>query len=206
MRQRRDDAIGRLDERDLDVLFRIDLVEPIGHHAANGAVGSPTARLVAPAPMIATWSWPGRTGSDCVCARRQALTRRRLTLRLVRGVEADRVLLDAGRTEIVGDAADRDHQRIVRYLADRGDRAPLVVELGVELHHPARAVEPDHLAVAKAEAVPVGLGEIVELVPRHVHRCRRRPRAATASTDGRAPCRPARPRRDDVARADRRGG
>ena len=47
--------------------------------------------------------------------------------------------------------------------------SPLVVELGVELHHPARAVEPDHLAVAEPEAVPVGLGEIVELVPRHVH-------------------------------------
>ena len=45
----------------------------------------------------------------------------------------------------------------------------LLVELGGEVHHAAGAVEADHLAQAKPEAVPIGLGEIVELVAGHVH-------------------------------------
>jgi hypothetical protein len=90
-------------------------------------------------------------------------------LGLVRGVERYRMLLDAGRAEIIGDAADRDDQGVVGNFADRGDRAAFLVELGIELHHPARPIEPDHLAEAEPKAVPVGLGEVIELVPGHVH-------------------------------------
>ncbi len=37
------------------------------------------------------------------------------------------------------------------------------------MHQAPRAVEADHLAEAELEAVPIGLGEIVELVPGNVH-------------------------------------
>jgi hypothetical protein len=79
------------------------------------------------------------------------------------------VLLHPRRSEIVGDAADRDHQRVVADRAHRGDQAAVLVDIGAEVHQTPGAVERDHLAEAEAEAMPVGLGEIVELVPGNVH-------------------------------------
>ncbi len=43
---------------------------------------------VAPAPMTATWSWPGRTGACWFWARRQAFTRRRLNRRACSAVSS----------------------------------------------------------------------------------------------------------------------
>ena len=79
------------------------------------------------------------------------------------------MLLDARRAEIVGDAADRDHQRVVRIARTGVIGRPSSSNLAARFTIAARAVEADHLAVAKPEAVPVGLGEIVELVPGNVH-------------------------------------
>ena len=171
LRQCRNDAVGRLDERDLDVFLGIDLVEPEGDDAAHGAV------------KLRRQLGAGRAGADdrdmelprphrlCLSVRPQAGVDEPAVeaLRLIGGVEAYRMLLDAGRAEIVGDAADCDDQRVVGNFANRRDRAAFLVEFGVELDHFARPVEADHLAVAKPEPVPVSLGEIIELVPGHIH-------------------------------------
>src|ERR1700688_1950569 len=37
------------------------------------------------------------------------------------------------------------------------------------MHEPPRAIEADHLAETKPEAVPISLGQIVELVPANIH-------------------------------------
>src|ERR1700693_197545 len=37
------------------------------------------------------------------------------------------------------------------------------------MHEPPRAIEADHLAETKPEAVPISLGQIVELVPGNIH-------------------------------------
>ena len=71
---------------------------------------------------------------------------------------------DAGCAEIVGDAADRDHQRVVTDRGVRRDQAPFVVENSGEPDLFPLAVEPDHLAEAIAEPVPMGLGEVVHFV------------------------------------------
>ena len=43
---------------------------------------------VAPAPMMATCSWPGLIGPACACARMQALTSRRLNRIACSGVSS----------------------------------------------------------------------------------------------------------------------
>jgi len=37
------------------------------------------------------------------------------------------------------------------------------------MNEPPRAIEADHLAETKPEAVPISLGQIVELVPANIH-------------------------------------
>jgi hypothetical protein len=79
------------------------------------------------------------------------------------------VLLHARGAEIVGDAADGDHQGVVPDRAHRRDETAVLVELGGEVHQAMGAVEADHLAQPKPEAMPIGLREIVELVAGNVH-------------------------------------
>ena len=93
--------------------------------------------------------------------------------RLGRGLQRHGVLGDAGCAEIVGDAADRDHQRVVADGPWRGDLAPLVIEGGGEMHFLGGAIEPDHLAQTIAEPVPMRLGEVVQLVLAGVQAARR---------------------------------
>ena len=85
-------------------------------------------------------------------------------LGLRRRLQRHRIFGNARRAEIVGDAADRDHQRVVTDRARRRDLAPLVVEGGGEMHLLSGAIEPDHLAEAIAEPVPMRLGEVVHFV------------------------------------------
>jgi hypothetical protein len=66
---------------------------------------------------------------------------------------------NARRAEVIGDAADRDHQRVVADAPRRGDLTPFVVEHGGEAHELGRTIEPDHLAEAVTETVPVRLGQ-----------------------------------------------
>src|ERR1700686_3564837 len=53
------------------------------------------------------------------------------------------------------------------------DLAPLVIEGGGEMHLLGGAIEPDHLAQAITEPVPMRLGEVVQLVFAGVHAARR---------------------------------
>ena len=83
---------------------------------------------------------------------------------LVRRLERDGELGRARRSEIVGDAADRHHQRVVIERHRRGDLPSLVVHHRAEMKLLGVAVEPDDLAEPVGEMVPVCLGEVVQLV------------------------------------------
>ena len=91
---------------------------------------------------------------------------------------------DARCAEIIGDAADRDHQRVVADRAWRGNLTSFVVESGGEMHLLFGAIEPDHFAEAIAEPVPMRLGEVVHLVFARDRCCPPRPHATVASRDG----------------------
>src|SRR5574340_1216476 len=90
-------------------------------------------------------------------------------LSLFGGLERDGEFGGARRPEIIGDAADGDDERVVRDAARGADLPALLVEGGADLDGLARAAKPNHLAVMVAEAMPVGLGEIVELMLGRVH-------------------------------------
>ena len=125
---------------------------------------------VAPAPMIATCSCSGRSGPACAWARMHALTSRRWKRSACNWrLERDRVLPRARRAEIVGQAADRDDQRVVGELALRRDLVALLVDERRDDDRAPRAVEADHLADPVAEMVPVRLREVVGLVDADVH-------------------------------------
>ena len=76
---------------------------------------------------------------------------------------------DAGGAEIVAAAADRQHQDVVGDGALGRDQAALLVMGGAEENVPGLAVEPDQLADAVVEMVPVRLGEIVQGMVVQVH-------------------------------------
>ncbi|MCY1287274.1 hypothetical protein D9M70_362640 [compost metagenome] len=89
---------------------------------------------------------------------------------LFTGVEEDAVLGRALGAEIVGGAADRDHQAVVGQFACRHQFAPLLVVGGGQLDDLALAVEPAHAAELELEVVPLGLGHVIQLVLRGVER------------------------------------
>jgi hypothetical protein len=100
----------------------------------------------------------------------QALTMRRWeTGGLLRRFEGDGVFLDAGRAEVVGQAADADDQRVVAEDARRDDFLAAFVDVGRRDDQLLFPVDADHFAVAVAVAVPVGLGQVVDLVGPEVH-------------------------------------
>ena len=169
--QRRHDAVGRLDQRDLDVVFRVDLVEAVGDEAARGAMqlggklGAGGARADDRHVQLARAHGPflregAHAGID------QAPVE---ALGLFGRVEHDGVLLDARRLEGVADAADGDDERVVLEGAHRRDLAALLVIGGGEEHEPLFAVDAGHLAVAELEAVPVALRLVGDLVAADVH-------------------------------------
>ena len=94
-------------------------------------------------------------------------------LRLLGRLERHGVLGGARRAEIIGDAADGDHQRVVADTARRGDLSPFLVEGRGEMHALAGPIEPDHLAELVAEVMPMGLSQIVELMLARIDAARR---------------------------------
>jgi len=170
-RQTWQDAIGGLDQHDADVALRIDAIEPIGDHFTRVAVqfgrqfGADRAgaddRHV---KLAGTYRAVLRLGANAGI--HQAAIEAR---RLGRGLQRHRMLDDAGCAEIIGDAADRDHQRVILDGPRGRDLAPLVIEGGGELHFLGGTIEPDHLAQAITEPVPMRLGEVVQLVIAGVH-------------------------------------
>ena len=80
------------------------------------------------------------------------------------GVERDRALGHAGDAEIVVDAADAEHERVVGHGALGQHLGAVVVAHDAELQLAPRAVEPDHLSLAKPEVMPVRHQEVIDAV------------------------------------------
>src|SRR5450759_1553128 len=112
-----------------------------------------------------------------------ALQRRRLHLRADAGIhqssvempgsvgriERDRMLTHAGRAKVVALAAGRDHEGVVRHASSGRDLATFFIDVCGDLDLPPCAIEPDHLADAVIEVVPMRLGKIIELVDILIH-------------------------------------
>ena len=110
-------------------LVDVNIIEGVGAETPHGLVqlgGEFDARC--PAPIMAQSSCPGRCGSYCALARKHALISRRLgARRFIEVIELDRVFGDPGRSEIVANAADRDHEWVMAENP-RYDFTPLVIE------------------------------------------------------------------------------
>ncbi len=159
----------------MDVTVGVDAVEPVGNHGAGGVV------------ELGGKLGPGRPGADdgdIELARRDrpglglgadegvdqfAVEAGRLIRRLQRHGEPRR----PWRAEIVGHAADGDHQIIIGNDRGGGDLLPLLVEHGPERHFAPRPVEPDHRAEAETEMMPVGEQEVIHLMLGAVETARR---------------------------------
>ena len=169
--QRRYDAIRRLDQRDLDVLLGIDLVEAVGDEAARrlmqlggklgaGGAGADDRHVELSGAHRALLGERAHAGVDQPPVE---------ALGLLRRVEHDGVLLHAGRVEGVADAADGDDEGVVPEGAHRRDLAALLVVGRGEEHELLLAVDAGHLAVAELEPVPIALRLIGKLVAADVH-------------------------------------
>src|SRR6185295_65241 len=81
----------------------------------------------------------------------------------------DGVVRDARRAKVIVLAADSDDENVIVEGPLRRDFATFAIEIWRHLHLAAVTVDPDHVPYAVAKAVPVGLGEIVDLVRRDIH-------------------------------------
>ncbi|VVO15084.1 hypothetical protein PS706_03783 [Pseudomonas fluorescens] len=91
-------------------------------------------------------------------------------LGLLAGVEEQAVLRGALGTEVIGGAADRDHQAVIAQHARRHQLTAFFVEGGGQLDLLLFTVEPAHAPQLELEVVPFGLGDIIEFVFRRVQR------------------------------------
>ena len=142
-RQRRQDPIGGFDQADLDVLVRVDPVEPVRHHLARRAV------------QFGSQLDAGRPGADDRDMQLLGPQRRRLGMRADAGVdhacmealgvglrlELERVRGNARRAEVVAEAAEREHQRVVAEHAVGRHLPALVVQVRRDAHLAPLAVE-----------------------------------------------------------------
>jgi hypothetical protein len=88
---------------------------------------------------------------------------------LLRCLQADRVLDNAGRAEIIGQAADRQDQRVIGITVGRRHFGAVLLDHRPDQHLAPAAVEPDHLPSAVAEVMPVCLCQIIELMMAEIH-------------------------------------
>ncbi|MNN26956.1 hypothetical protein D3C81_1404770 [compost metagenome] len=91
-------------------------------------------------------------------------------LGLLAGVEEDAVLGGAEGAEVVGRAADGDHQAVIGQGARGHQLAALLVERGGDLDALAGAIQSAQAAELELEVVPFRLGDIVQLILRGVER------------------------------------
>src|SRR5437588_11279991 len=89
--------------------------------------------------------------------------------RLLGRLQADRVLRGAWRAEIVGHAANGQHQSIVRIAARRRDLSAILLDNRTNQNLAPAAVEPDHLSGAIMKVMPMGLRQIIELMMAEIH-------------------------------------
>ena len=165
-RQRRQHARRRLDDRQADVAFRVQVFEPVARMRA-GAVADFGRELDA-----------GRSRADDHDLDRGRFAARRALvganacrhqpamepLGIGGLVERDRALGNAGNAEIVVDAADAEHERVVGHGALRQHFRAVVVAHDAELQFAPRAVEPHDRALAEAEVMPVRHQEVIDTV------------------------------------------
>ena len=85
-------------------------------------------------------------------------------LRLQRCIQRDSVFAHAGSTEVIALAAHGDDQRIVREASGWRHLAPLFVEVWGEMNLALAAVEPNQLADAIAEMMPMRLRQKINLM------------------------------------------
>src|SRR5262245_21859962 len=93
-------------------------------------------------------------------------------LSLLRGLQADGVFLHARRSEIIVQAANRDHQRVIADMGFRCDFSPLLVTKWRDVDEPPRPIEPVHFARAISEPMPMGLRQEIDLMDVLIHAAR----------------------------------
>jgi hypothetical protein len=171
IRQRRQDARERLQQRDADVARGIDVVEAVGSVR--------TRRLADLRGELDT----GRTGADdddvdlALAAGRSAAVRAHAgreqppmkALRVVQSVERDRMLARARHPEVVAHAAEAQDQRIVGQRPQRQDLLAFRSLNGIQHDLAARTVEAANRALPEPEVMPVRNGEVVERVRVGIH-------------------------------------
>ena len=161
-----EDARGGLDEDDADVAGGVDLVEAVGDDSADGAVqlggefgaggaGADDGDVELAGADRAGLGVGAQAGVDQASVEAAGL---------FGGLERDGELGGAGGAEIVGDAADRHDERVIGDAGGGGDLAACFVMGGAEEEALIRAVQAGDVAEAVGEMMPVGLGEVVELV------------------------------------------
>src|SRR4029079_14404429 len=166
LRKSGQNAACRLDQQNTNVPLGIDAIESIGHDLARGAVelggelGAGSARTYYCNVQLSRehrlfLSVRANTGIHDAPIEARGLYGR---------FQGDGMLRDTGSAEVVGDAADRNYQSIVGYRALGRDRASFLVRGRGQPNFFALAIEPDHLAEAVPEGVPMRLREIVELM------------------------------------------
>ena len=169
--QRGQDAVGRLDDDDADVVLRVDAIEPERDERARRV------------RQLRREFDAGRARADHRDLQLLGSQRPRLgmradarvdqppmeALRLPRVLERDRMLGDPGRAEVVRETADGDDQRVVREHPCAGDLLFAVVDERGDVHDARGAVDVRGLADAIAEVMPVRLREVVGLVHPDVH-------------------------------------
>ena len=196
LRQRRQHARSGLDQVELEVAVGADAVESVGEQLADGVVqlGGELDAGGAGADdrHVHLFGAQGRllrVRADAGVDQRDVEA-----ARVLRRLQLDRVVLDAGRAEVVALATDRDHQRVVGKRSLRGHFAAFVVDVGGEPDLLDLAVDPDHLADAVAEAVPAAVRQVGDLVFGGIHAARsdlvqgRLPDVGPAAVDQRDLC------------------
>ena len=93
-------------------------------------------------------------------------------LGIVLRFQAQGIFLHALRAEVVAQAADANHQRVVANLLDRCDRQSVAVHVRGQVNRLGFAVEPFQLADAECEVIPVRLRHVTDLMVAKVHAAR----------------------------------
>src|SRR3712207_2420217 len=168
---RRENALGRLDEGDLEIFLRVNPVEPMSDNVPGrpvqfcGELGAGCASANDCHMQLAgTHRVRLRMGSNETVD--QALVKPH---RLIRRIQRDGMLLHTWGAEVVAPTADRHHQRVIVEGALRSDLTTFRVEAGCEEYLLLLAVQIDHLSDTIAEMMPVRLRQIVHGMMADIH-------------------------------------
>ena len=170
-RQGRQDAVGRLNQADLDVLVRVNPVQAKSHHLARRAVQlggqlhAGCARADDGHMQLALVDVGGLGVRADAGIHHLGVELLGIVLRL----QAQGIFLHALRAEVVAQAADANHQGVVANLLDRGDRQPVAVHVRGQVNRIGLAVQPFELADAECEVIPVRLRHVTNLMVPKVH-------------------------------------